>query len=46
MFGQFTEEARKILQDYGKYQELNLDTEVYNYLLSLLKDVLKNENQR
>lgn len=40
------EEARKILQDYSKYQELNLDTEVYNYLLSLLKEVLKNENQR
>lgn len=38
------EEARQILQDYGKYQELNLDNEVYNYLLSLLKEVIKNED--
>lgn len=38
------EEARQILQGYGKYQELNLDSEVYNYLLSLLKEVIKNED--
>lgn len=38
------EEARQILQGYGKYQELNLDSEVYSYLLSLLKEVIKNED--